>query len=61
MVGQCSARKTRNANLLSVTAAQAELEDLGMLCIQLASKILFHCGIHIKKKLTNLLLVQSLS
>ena len=33
----------------------------GMLCIQLATKILFHCGIHIKKKLTNLLLVQSLS
>ena len=26
--GQCSARKTWNANLLSVTAAQAELEDL---------------------------------
>ena len=55
MVGQCSARKTRNANLLSVTAAQAELEDLGMLCIQLATKFLLHCGIHTKKTLIMLL------
>jgi len=42
---------TRNVNLLSVTAAQAELEDLGLLCIQLATEFLFHCDLHTKKTL----------
>jgi len=32
-----------DANLVSVAAAQDELEDLDMLCIQLATKFLFHC------------------
>lgn len=32
-------------------SSQTELEDLGMLCIQLATKVLFHCGFHTKKTL----------
>ena len=30
---------------------QSDLEDLGMLCVQLATKFLFHCGFHTKKTL----------
>ena len=37
--------------IVFVAAAQAELEDLDMLYIQLASKFLFHCDFHSKKTL----------
>ena len=30
---------------------QGELEELGMLCVKLATKFLFHCGFHTKKTL----------
>jgi len=40
-----------DVNLVSVAAVQAELEELGMWCIQLATKFLFHRDFYSKKTL----------
>lgn len=35
----------------SLTNTAAELEELGLLCVQIVTKFLFHCGFHTKKTL----------